>query len=414
MMNIDEEQARRSRYFEVSKVFTPTAPVDERDLFAGRLEQLGKVIDAVHQKGQHAIIYGERGVGKTSLVNVLADFLPESGERIVVTPRVNCDGADTFQSLFEKALREIKLAELVNQAGFTADPRKREIDGLSFVDGPISPDNVRRALAELGKQVQTIIIFDEFDRLNERTKRAVADAIKALSDHGVDTTLILVGVADTVGDLIKEHASIERAMAQIPMPRMSEDEIVELIKRGMKRLDIRTTDAGINAIKNLSQGLPHYAHLLCLHAARTAIQRETDCVDSSEVTEAVDEAISGAQQSILSAYHVSTMSPRKDNLFADVLLACAMSPTDPLGYFAAQDVRAPMQEITGKAYQIPSFSQHLNEFCEEKRGPILKKIGTSRRFRFRFINPLMQPYVIMNGVKAGKIPLTGMPIAGRT
>jgi hypothetical protein len=50
---------------------------------------------------------------------------------------------------------------------------------------------------------------------------------------------------------------------------------------------------------------------------------------------------------------------------------------------------------------IPSFARHLNEFTEDKRGPILKKIGTPRRFRF--INPLMQPYVIMQGCQQGKI-----------
>lgn len=100
------------------------------------------------------------------------------------------------------------------------------------------------------------------------------------------------------------------------------------------------------------------------------------------------------------------MSPRKDNLFADVLLACAMAPADQMGYFAAQDIRAHIQLITGKDYQIPSFSQHLNEFCEEKRGPILKKIGTVRRFRFRFINPLLQPYVVMQGCLTGKVSLS--------
>jgi len=98
------------------------------------------------------------------------------------------------------------------------------------------------------------------------------------------------------------------------------------------------------------------------------------------------------------------MSPKKDNLFSDVLLSCAMAEPDELGYFAAADVREPMRTVTGKDYQIPSFSQHLKEFTEEKRGPILQKIGTPRRYRFRFINPLMQPYIIMKGVAGGKIP----------
>ena len=46
-----------------SRVFSPTAPIDERDLFAGRTDQIRKLIDAINQKGQHAIVFGERGVG---------------------------------------------------------------------------------------------------------------------------------------------------------------------------------------------------------------------------------------------------------------------------------------------------------------------------------------------------------------
>jgi hypothetical protein len=63
-----------------------------------------------------------------------------------------------------------------------------------------------------------------------------------------------------------------------------------------------------------------------------------------------------------------------------------------------------MQMITGKPYEIPSFAQHLNEFSDPKRGNILKKIGASRRFRYRFSNPLMQPFVVMTGFADGKIP----------
>lgn len=61
---------------EASRVFTPAAPIDDRALFAGRTVQVVNVLDAVNQKGQHAIIFGDRGVGKTSLANVLASFLP--------------------------------------------------------------------------------------------------------------------------------------------------------------------------------------------------------------------------------------------------------------------------------------------------------------------------------------------------
>ena len=57
--------------FEAGKVFTPAVPVSERELFSGRIDQLRRVFDAINQHGQHAIIFGERGVGKTSLANII-------------------------------------------------------------------------------------------------------------------------------------------------------------------------------------------------------------------------------------------------------------------------------------------------------------------------------------------------------
>ena len=94
---------------------------------------------------------------------------------------------------------------------------------------------------------------------------------------------------------------------------------------------------------------------------------------------------------------------RKDNLFTDVLIACALAKTDDRGTFATQDVRKPMQEITAKEYEIPSFQQHLNEFCDDKRGPVLKRTGTPRSYRYAFTNPLIQPFAVMKGVTSGRI-----------
>ena len=57
----------------------------------------------------------------------------------------------------------------------------------------------------------------------------------------------------------------------------------------------------------------------------------------------------------------------------------------------------------GKKYEIPSFVRHLNLFCDKARGPVLQKTGISRRFRYRFLNPLLQPFVIMQGMADGLV-----------
>src|SRR5436305_379361 len=91
-----------------ARTFSPSAPIDNRDLFAGRIEQINKIIDAVNSKGQHAALYGERGVGKTSLANILKNIVAHQSIPIA---KVNCTPADTFESVWHGILSEIQLVE---------------------------------------------------------------------------------------------------------------------------------------------------------------------------------------------------------------------------------------------------------------------------------------------------------------
>ena len=66
-----------AKYARVAEVFTPGAPIDSLDLFAGRIEQIKDVLTAVVQRGQHLVLYGERGVGKTSLAKFSTSSSPD-------------------------------------------------------------------------------------------------------------------------------------------------------------------------------------------------------------------------------------------------------------------------------------------------------------------------------------------------
>jgi hypothetical protein len=48
---------------DATEAFSPGAPIRERDLFSGRMEQMRQLVDTVRQAGRHAIIFGEKGVG---------------------------------------------------------------------------------------------------------------------------------------------------------------------------------------------------------------------------------------------------------------------------------------------------------------------------------------------------------------
>ena len=168
---------------------------------------------------------------------------------------------------------------------------------------------------------------------------------------------------------------------------MSAQEIKEIVSNGLANLGMTIDPEALERVTLLSQGLPHYTHLLARDAARGALASDSMNITLPVVDGAIAKALEDAQQSILTAYHKATTSPRKNHLFGDVLLACALARTDDLGFFAAQDLRAPMKDVTGKRYEIPSYAQHLNEFCDVKRGSILTKTGAKRRYRFRLSIP---------------------------
>jgi hypothetical protein len=294
---------------------------------------------------------------------------------------------------------EIQHSQVAQVSGFAGQGSPPRVDASVDI---ISPDVVRRQLDAWSKNSLPILIIDEFDRVDASYRAIFADTIKTLSDNAVPATVILVGVADSVNELIAEHESIQRALVQIKMPRMSKDEIKEIVNK-MTNLGMTIEAEAVDRIAVLAQGLPHYAHLLSLHAARAALDEMLLHVDLKILDVAIRNAIEAAQQSIRSAWHQAIVSARKDNLFGDVLLSCALARSDDMGTFAAQDVRAPMQVVTGKPYEIPAFAQHLNEFSDAKRGNILKKQGENRRFRYRFTNPLMPPFVIMKGFSDKKV-----------
>lgn len=387
----------------ISEAFSPSAPIDKTALFAGRSSQVNDVISAVFQRGQHVIIFGERGVGKTSLANVLFDFLSQAGVKSLESGTINCDQTMDFSSLWHKIFRDLAINRDGMKAGFTANATSEKIAVDNFMPEQVTPDDVRHALKLIPSK--TMIIIDELDRLkNAEATTLLADTIKTLSDHSIDTTLILVGVADSVDGLIAEHASVERNLVQIHMPRMSTDELYEIMDKALSQVQMTVEDDAKAQISALSKGLPHYTHLLGKHSALSAVKANRKNITSLDVGGAIGESLRHAQQSIISAYHRATISPR-ENLYKQVLLSCALARTDFLGFFSAADVRDPMSLIMCKRYDIPAFSQHLNAFCDDDRGPVLQRTGTARKFRFRFVNPLLQPFVLLKGVSDGMVTM---------
>jgi Cdc6-like AAA superfamily ATPase len=401
------EISRRETLLDViSRVFTPSSPIRERELFAGRKGQIADLRWVIRQPGRHAVIFGERGVGKTSLARHLEQLVKSEGPKHDSTT-VTCRRGHTFSEIWDKAFHGLGLFESRTTAGFSAainDPQFRA--GQWLGRGPeITPDSVVTVLRTLGQARRTVVFLDEFDRIADPNCRGqMADLLKLASDEGVPTTLVLVGVADSLEQLVAEHQSVERIVEQILMPRMSREELGEIVVQGLERLDFAIEAAALKRIVGLSHGIPTFTHLLAQEAAKAALDTQESRIEVRHVHVAARAAPRHVEHTVRNQYSKAAGGARPGK-YPIVLLAAALCPGDELGYFTATEVRDGLDALSD---EVPSarFNRHLDALCGEARGKVLEKFKDARPARYRFRNPLLQPYIVIRGSADGSVALS--------
>lgn len=105
--------------------FSPSAPITSQEFFLGRLDQLDDVVDGINERGQHIVVYGERGVGKTSFANIV-------GTRLIgVYPvKVTCNRTDGFKALWDKAFKRVQFERTSAGTGFTPVERQESLNSI--------------------------------------------------------------------------------------------------------------------------------------------------------------------------------------------------------------------------------------------------------------------------------------------
>lgn len=375
----------------IGEIYTPSYPIEIRELFSGRTAQLRSVFDYLGQKGKHIIVFGDRGVGKTSFSNVIKVIL-ELDRQVA---KVSCSTEDTFETLFHNVLSKLTYdyEEAQQKIGFGTEIEKTN-KSLLF-SNLYTPEQINiQVLSGVFGLINPIIIIDEFDRLNDGkfNKAIFTDLIKNLADNLPNTTLLIVGVSEDVSTLIEEHLSIERNLSQIYLPSMSPDEITAIIEKGEEPLQLKFEDSVKKRIVNLSSGYPHFTHSLCYYSTSAAIWDNSSVITDQHLNIAIKQTIDNAHESLRNSYRTATLAT-KQNIYQEVLYAASIVETDEYGYFQANDLEKILSSLLGKEVKVNNFTFHLGKFCSDERGGIFKMTGTKNRHRYKFKNPLMRAFI---------------------
>lgn len=370
------------------EAFTPTQPKRQARLFAGRRRELQRIISAIEEWKAYVVIYGERGYGKSSLANVIAQIGDEGG---ITTLSCSCTSDTTFEEIFRGFLSDIPLPYRgVEHRRLT--PADTTFDAL-LPKGSFGAKDLTEALRYL---TDTHVIFriDEFDRITDETLRAqLAEAIKSLSDISAQVTFLIVGVAEDLDDLLGMHPSIQRNIVGVHLSLMTEDELRQLINAGEKNSGLRFSPYVKERIIALSRGLPYQAQLLCLHCGQSAINRGSDVVEKSDLIEAVAKVAQIAPPAVERAYNRAFNGSVRE---VERVIACAaaLCACDLYGYFTIEDIA----NVSGKAGldlpPIDEVGEILKRLASEEEGGIFKVRSDSRDLQYGFSDPVMRPYIL--------------------
>ena len=250
--------------------FDAAHPVARRRELRGREEQLEALFDGVLSQRKHAIIHGARGSGKTSLVRVFADHADRQG---VVLIYLACDAHSDFVALMRPFVRFVPSGNIPvgRERAFRAQAKAL---GTNF-----GPRALVSLLLELAPK-PIIFILDEFDRVTDpAVQDAIATTMKLLSDAKAPAQLLVVGIAQSVTELIDHHPSLRRHMTAVSVGRIADGEIAKLLDEGAARARISFDAASRNLLVRAAAGSPSHARLFAYHAGFEALERSETQVD---------------------------------------------------------------------------------------------------------------------------------------
>lgn len=380
-------KTKEERLRTLSKAFSPSSPIKKTDFFFGRIEQLSNVCDAINEQGQHAILFGERGVGKTSLANKMTESFTNLFPVIVT-----CNRKDTFNNIWTQALGKVQYSKTTKGIGFKPTDIEQFVNLGAYID-PKS-ENLQSDIINLlnnYKKYTFLFIFDEFDNIiNDRTREDFADLIKSFSDNVTNSTIVLVGIADDIETLIGNHQSLERCLKQVKMPRMSKKECEEIIDNGLALLDIKISPKVKEKIIEFASGFPHYVHLLCKYGAQEIIENNKYEFSQGYLNIAIKKGIDNTNEQLKASYRKAIVGTKK---WQDIIFACTQSPIDTYNCINKMDIIKNYNIISSSNVSGGTISYNLKQFCSADRGNVLTKIGSGINTRYRFTNPMMRAFV---------------------
>lgn len=360
----------------------------------------------VGDDGFSAVIYGDRGVGKTSFGWQLLETLSESGckciwfqcqdymknvEHVLAGVMRESLGDYSFKSHFPKLYEDKQVNDTIQRKyGFnfgvvSADLIFKKDDSTTTTSGNIKSINpligdmfkdVVQACKSLYPDSEIVIFLDEFDSLPE--KDGIGQMIKGV-DHA---RFVIIGIADNVDEIVVDHPSAERKLAdsKFKVPGLESSEVEWLFDRAEEesknqKSQVKFDSEFRDGVISMSNGFPYLVQqfgYFAMQAAQDANPLQNPLlVTQGYLSQAIDRLFKDKKESTLFA-----------PLFK-VLDGTGKARKEILNLVSSSDKPLTKEEIRNQV------SPNLKQFVDTNSQSLIKEniLKLTDRNELRFANP---------------------------
>jgi Cdc6-like AAA superfamily ATPase len=387
----------------LSRVLSPSQPLQSEEYLKGRANQLYEIQKALYAPGRHVLIHGLRGVGKSSLAQTAAFKISQRVDPIIVS----CDSQSTFKSIikdiFDEAVNKPpRLAEKIKtkeaSVGITLHNLSAMLKSSSTlkeneIEEPLSVNDAVRVVQFLSQELggKPVFVVDEFDLLSSPdAQRDFANLVKQVSDKHVEVCFIFCGIAESAEALMAAHGSADRYFHAVALGKLPWESRFEIVETAAEALKISIDKTDVYRIAMICDGFPYYVHFITEKLFWRVFEAENNGKVTPDIfTKAMEDAANAMDMKLRGPYEKATQ--KYDDTYSSLLFAVAdghelkKRSSDIFKVYGRI-----MKDLNKTQATRQQFNTRMNRLKREAHGSIL--IGT-RQGWYEFSEKMIRGYV---------------------
>ena len=387
-------------------VFTPTSPAIHG--FVPRVKESKLLTQALGTRGSQVVTFGESGAGKSSLVS---KTLRDSGRKYIVT---RCTSQTDYDAVIKSAFDKLGAFEVTSTQ--TSESTSAHVDTSATVGSELLGGSVKfeGGVASVVENVENSVrvveyqltaenlavalskrdlswVIEDFHKVDDDTRNALADVLKVFSDNNhPSTAVIVIGATESAAAVVEAPADVTRRVARIQVPPLTDDQLGAILDTGGDLMHVDFSAVREEIVRK-SAGVASVTHALALRCLQ-----ELEIDTPPEVTiEISDHTLREAglsyaasmQSDIKERFEKGLYLKRKrkyDN--CGIILRAIASLPESGGTHA--EILAKIRESIAE-YPPSNLTSYLVELGSEDRGSLIRKAADGKH---RFDEPMQHTY----------------------